>query len=132
MCMCCTRLRLFAGHRASAIVSCKLRCARCSAHACPHSTPLHHASKQPAFLRSVHHSHRARGPEALADPSLHMPGRYMHLSAEDLRLREVPDVLADYQMLYATHASMAEQAGAAAAAAAAGGGSGARPATPVL
>ncbi len=61
-----------------------------------------------------------------------MPGRYMHLSAEDLRLREVPDVLADYQMLYATHASMAEQAGAAAAAAGGSSGSGARPVTPAL
>lgn len=61
-----------------------------------------------------------------------MPGRYMHLSAEDLRLREVPDVLADYQMLYATHASMAEQAGAAAAAAGGSSGSSARPVTPAL
>ncbi|PRW60075.1 rab9 effector with kelch motifs [Chlorella sorokiniana] len=74
---------------------------------------------------------RVRGPDALADPSLQMPGRYMHLSAEDLRLREVPDVLADYQMLYASHASMAEQAGSGTAAAG-GAGSGARPATPAL
>lgn len=32
----------------------------------------------------------------------------MHLSAEDMRLRDVPDVLADYQLLFASHASLAD------------------------
>jgi thiamine monophosphate synthase len=61
-----------------------------------------------------------------------MPGRFMHLSAEDMRLRDVPDVLADYQLLYASHASIADAAPAAAAAAAAAPAvaSGSRPATP--
>ena len=90
-----------------------------------HHPPLPHCAAPPF--------RRVRGPEALADPSLQMPGRYMHLSAEDLRLREVPEVLADYQVLYATHASMAEQAGAMAAGpGGSGGSSGARPATPAL
>lgn len=99
---------------------------------CTRATPHWHASS----IRPLPHGaallfRRVRGPDALADPSLQMPGRYMHLSAEDLRLREVPEVLADYQMLYATHASMAEQAGAVAPGAG-GGGIGARPATPAL
>jgi hypothetical protein len=46
--------------------------------------------------------------EALAEPGLQLPGRYMHLSAEDLRMREVPQVLADYQLLYVSHASLAD------------------------
>ncbi|KAI3436230.1 hypothetical protein D9Q98_002284 [Chlorella vulgaris] len=51
---------------------------------------------------------RERGVEALAEPGLQLPGRYMHLSAEDLRMREVPQVLADYQLLYVSHASLAD------------------------
>ena len=73
---------------------------------------------------------RERGADALADAGLQMPGRYMHLSAEDMRLRDVPDVLADYQLLYASHASMADAVPTAATAAAAAAGSGSRPATP--
>ena len=68
---------------------------------------------------------RERGADALADAGLQMPGRFMHLSAEDMRLRDVPDVLADYQLLYASHASIADAPAAAIAA-----GSASRPATP--
>jgi hypothetical protein len=68
---------------------------------------------------------RERGPEALSDPALQLPGRFMHLSPQDLRMREVPEVLADYQLLYCTHASIADAAGAAGA-----GSTAARPATP--
>ncbi len=32
------------------------------------------------------------------DPLL-MPGRFLHLSAEELRMREVPEILTDYQLL---------------------------------
>lgn len=76
---------------------------------------------------------RTQGPDALADPGVQMPGRYLHLSAQDMRLRDVPDVLADYQLLYASHASLADAGPAGGAAAGAGGGSGdaTRPATPV-
>lgn len=76
---------------------------------------------------------RERGLEALAEPGLQMPGRFMHLAAEELRMREVPEVLADYQFLYASHASLAGTAAAptAAPAAQAGNGVHARPGTPV-
>ncbi|KAL4458993.1 hypothetical protein ABPG75_013858 [Micractinium tetrahymenae] len=80
---------------------------------------------------------RERGPDALAEPGLQMPGRFMHLPAEELRMREVPEVLADYQFLYASHASLAGAAAGpaatagAAAAAQAGPGVPVRPGTPV-
>ena len=35
---------------------------------------------------------------AAVDPLL-MPGRFLHLTAEELRMREVPEVLTDYQLL---------------------------------
>lgn len=49
---------------------------------------------------------RERGVEALLAQQQQapaaMPGRFLHLAAEDLRMREVPDVLADYQLLLAS------------------------------
>ncbi|KAL4431596.1 hypothetical protein ABPG77_001438 [Micractinium sp. CCAP 211/92] len=74
---------------------------------------------------------RERGPDALSDPGLQMPGRFMHLPAEELRMREVPEVLADYQFLYASHASLAGAAAGPGQPAAAGGGAPSRPATPL-
>ena len=62
---------------------------------------------------------RERGVEALSDPALEVPGRYLHLAAEDLRMREVRLVLSDYQVLLASNASLAEGEEPAAAAAAA-------------
>ena len=53
---------------------------------------------------------------------LQVPGRYLHINAEDLRLGEVPEVLADYAVLYASHASLAEGGGSG------GGGNGGGPA----
>lgn len=60
-----------------------------------------------------------------------MPGRFMHLPAEELRMREVPEVLADYQFLVASHASLVGAAAepAPAAAAQAGSAAPARPGT---
>lgn len=84
------------------------------------------------------HLRRERGLEALGDPALQMPGRFLHLTAEDMRLRDVPDVLADYALLYASHASLADAAagpsggaaGAGAGAGSVGAGSTGRPSTP--
>lgn len=69
-----------------------------------------------------------------------MPGRFLHLTADDLRLRDVPEVLADYALLYASHASLADSAAASgggggggaggAGGGSVGAGSGSRPATP--
>lgn len=76
---------------------------------------------------------REQGLEALADAALQMPGRYLHLSPDDMRLRDVPDVLADYQLLFASHASIAQLQAAAPAMPPAGvtaGGGTSRPATP--
>lgn len=40
----------------------------------------------------------------LSNDLLMMPGRFLHLPAEELRMREVPEVLADYQLLLASQA----------------------------
>lgn len=41
------------------------------------------------------------GPEALCSTDLGLPGRFLHFTANDVRLRDVADVLEDYRVLLA-------------------------------
>ena len=58
---------------------------------------------------------QAHGPEALMDPGLRLPGRFMHLSAGELRVKDVGEVLQDYRALCSLHreAEAARQQGGA-------------------
>ncbi len=47
---------------------------------------------------------RERGVEALSAGGVEMPGRFLHLGFEDLRMRDVAPLLADYRALLAATA----------------------------
>ena len=53
---------------------------------------------------------RERGLDGVLDPATQMPGRFLHVPPGELRVKEVAEVLADYQLLLAAAAGPASAA----------------------